>query len=386
MHSTTLHRSGSADSSSALFGADPAEALLSELFVDRFGNSAWDELQAFLRIVSRTNLPFDLSEQLRRHEYPGYPGYEQGLPTVYYYFVPESGWGSEHAFPTKPLDPGFVRSMDGFGLNFGCPLRLKRALELLESLPISEQKSCREGLASPTKHFPMVEELLWLEVWKDGTDKHHLQETTTKTHDWNIIFPDKLLRVECKFRPSDWPRLIDGSAHFPLAGSLTRKASEQLGRAALNELNVLAVTGVAPITNAFQEFCSAELQQAKNIAALVYRSFAGETALISKDHDVAAEISDKIPPQEAQPFQPFYFLCTHRAEAQRRQQHRAKATRESLLGANVTRIDIESLPPRKILFEPPLPYRMNLVKRLPTGEPVFEHVPPYLPLDKSDDT
>ena len=54
--------------------------------------------------------------------------------------------------------------MDGFGLNFGCPLRLKRAIELLESLSSHEQRESREGLKSATKHLPTVEELLWLDV------------------------------------------------------------------------------------------------------------------------------------------------------------------------------------------------------------------------------
>ena len=78
-----------------LFGHNPSEILLSELFVDRFGAQAGQMLEAFLGAVDRTALPFDLLGQVRRHEFPGYPSYEQGLPNLYYYFVPDSGWGSD---------------------------------------------------------------------------------------------------------------------------------------------------------------------------------------------------------------------------------------------------------------------------------------------------
>ena len=52
--------------SHGLFGHEPSEILLSELFVDRFGAQAWQMLEAFLAALGRTALPFDLPEQLRR--------------------------------------------------------------------------------------------------------------------------------------------------------------------------------------------------------------------------------------------------------------------------------------------------------------------------------
>ena len=185
----------------SIFGHNPSESLLAVLFLDRYGVNAWEMLGSFLAAVARTELPFDLLNQIRRHDYPGYPGYEDGLPSMYYYFVPASGWGSDHAFPADPLDPAFVRSMDGFGLNFGCPLRLKRAIEVLEQLPSEEQRGSRDGLASSTRHLSTVEELLWFDVWKEPCDRHHMLETTEKTYDWSITFADLALRLECKFRP-----------------------------------------------------------------------------------------------------------------------------------------------------------------------------------------
>jgi hypothetical protein len=362
-----------------IFGSDPSEALLSELFLDRYGVTAWEILDAFLAAVARTKLPFDLMTQIRKHDYPGYPGYGDGLPSVYYYFVPDSGWGSERAFPSDPLDPAFVRSMDGFGLNMGCPLRLMRAIEVLERLPPEEQKGSRDGLASPTKHLSTVEELLWVDVWNNPLKYHRIPERGSKTHDWSIIFEKVCLRVECKFRPSDWPRLIDGTFHLPMPGTLTRKAGKQLGDAGENEINVLAVTGIAPVTNEFQTFSCEELARAKNIGALVYRRFVGETTVFSLDAKIAASVSERIPPQEAQPFQTFYSMFTHRAEAARRRRRRQskKAEKGVPSCSGLIEIPIPSLSPRRILEAPPLPYRCNLAKRLPSGEPIFEHVPPY---------
>ncbi len=360
---------------------------MAALFLDRFRSDAWQRLDPFLVRVGRTQMPFDLLAQTRKHEYPGYHGYEQGLPTLYYYFVPESGWGSESAPPSDPLDPAFVRSMDGFGLNFGCPLRLARALELLEQLPPEQQTDCRRGLASSTQHLATVEELIWLDTWREPSTTERILETTRKTYDWAIGFDDVTLRLECKFRPSDWPRLIDGSAHLPMVGALTGKAREQLGAAGAGELNVLAVTAVAPVSDAFRDFCRDELERARNIDALVYRRFVGETAVFALDAQVSSTIAQRIPPQPAQPFQPFYFMFTNRAEAARRQSQRQSEshTVSAVSEVKLHEIEIPSLPPRQVFQEPPLPYRCELRQRLPSGEPMFAHVPPYLPPTEPSD-
>jgi len=364
--------------SHGLFGHKPSEILLSELFVDRFGAQAWQMLEAFLAALGRTALPFDLPEQLRRHEFPGYPTYEQGLPNLYYYFVPDSGWGSDRPFPSDPLDPAFVHSMDGFGLDFGCPLRLKRAIELLESLSPHEQRECREGLKSATKHLPTVEELLWLDVWRNPSKRERVLQKATKSHDWRIAFNEVALRVECKFRPSDWPRLIDGSAHLPLPGALSGRARKQLGQAELNEINVVAVTGDAGVTDQFRRFCRDELAAAENVGAIVYRTFAGETTVFSLNSATAQLVADRIPPQEAQPFQPFYLVFPNRVETAKRLKYRQDPIDPLANPVDLIEIAVPSLPARRIFQAPPLPYRRNLTKRLATGEPVFEHVPPYV--------
>jgi hypothetical protein len=370
-----VNRSGN---SPQIFGGKDSETLLSALFLDRFGEKAWERLDQFIRAIGRTELSFDFLANLRKHEYPGYAGYEAGLPTVYYYFVPGSGWGSDSQPPLDPLHPSFVRSTDGFGLNLGCPLRLSRAIEILEGFPEAEQTDCRRGLASSTQHLATVEELLWIDAWNTPVRVRRIVETTSKTYDWRIAFPEIRLRIECKFRPSDWPRLIDGATHIPMPGALTGKARDQLGTAGPNEINLVAVTGVAPVTKAFRAFCGEELSNAPNIGVLVYRRFVGETAVFSLDPELAGVVARNIPQQPSQPFQPFYFMLTHRAEAARRQKRRQSVVaRASTSHADLTELEIPSLRPRRVFQEPPLLYRCNLRERLPSGEPVFEHVSPY---------
>jgi hypothetical protein len=364
-----------------MFGGRESERLLSALFLNRYGGEAWKMLEPFLAALGRTELPFDLLEQVRKHEYPGYTDFEDGLPTVYYYFVPDAGWGSEHPPPIDPLDLGFVRSMDGFGLNFGCPLRLARAIEILEQLPAEAQRDCRHGLASSTKHLSTIEELLWFDAWNEPSARRRIPETTSKTFDWLIAFEDVSLRVECKFRPSDWPRLIDGPSHLLSPGALTKKAREQLGNAETGEINVLAVTGIAEVTDTFRKFCLEELEDAPNIGALVYQRFVGQMSVFSLNAEVASIIARKIPPQPAQPFQHFYFMLTNREEAARRQKKRESNAYEMVPThfPSLTEIPVTSLPPRKYMQEPPLQYRCTLTQRLSGGEPLFENVPPYAP-------
>ena len=115
-----------------LLAANPGETLLAELFSIHFDDPV-EEMERFQSLLTRVKLPFDLFQQLRRQDFPGYPTFECGLPSTYYYFVPGTRWGSTK-LSINPLDPDFVYSTDGFGLNLGCVLRLKKALEIFDSL------------------------------------------------------------------------------------------------------------------------------------------------------------------------------------------------------------------------------------------------------------
>ena len=179
-----------------IFGSRDSEQLLSALFVKRYGASAWQMLGPFLGALSRTQLPFDFLEQIRRHEYLGYVGYEDGMPTITITsFRKLDGEASGRPRRIRSLDRASVYSMDGFGLNFGCPLRLARAIEILEQLPAPERHDSRHALASSTKHLSTVEELLWFDVWRNAAVRERVREGSAKTFDWSIAFENLRLRV-----------------------------------------------------------------------------------------------------------------------------------------------------------------------------------------------
>ena len=127
---------------SRIYGVSESERMLAALFSEQYGDERGGaKLHAFIQNLKQVELPFDLAEQTRREDYPGFPGFECGLPSKYRYFVPGTCYGGHQLFPDNPLDPTFVTAVDGVGLNFGSHLRLKRALEVLLALPAEAQKN-----------------------------------------------------------------------------------------------------------------------------------------------------------------------------------------------------------------------------------------------------
>jgi hypothetical protein len=96
--------------------------ILARLFERHFDDpvSAVIRLETHLKSV---RLPFDLHGQLREMCFPPQRNWPNGRPSWIYYFLPNSGYGSNLAYPTDPLDANFVRTADGFCLNMGWHLR-----------------------------------------------------------------------------------------------------------------------------------------------------------------------------------------------------------------------------------------------------------------------
>jgi len=363
-----------------MFGQHEGEQLLIELFVARYGDGG-KLLDWFLSRLRMVKLPFDLLKQLRRHDHPGYPTFECGLPTTYYYYVPNSGWGSTRSFPNDPLHADFVYSTDGLGLNCGCPLKLKRAIEILFSLPEEEQVECKRNLALSNTHLSTVEELLWLDLWQRPCRVCRSEGQPNRTHDWIVFFDGFTLRIECKFRPFDWARLVDGPAFTPAGDFLAGKASEQLPNPPESgSLNVVCVTGIAPIDDSFRRICAAEFAAYPNVQVLVYRTLAGETTVLSLAQGLTQLVDSLIVPQPADLFQPVYSIWHDRKEKQRRDDARGAEARDSVaeITADLPEIRVASLPPRKRYLIPPMPYRAALERRLDSGEPVFKAITPYV--------
>lgn len=364
-----------------LFGANLGDRLLLECF-SLAHTDPCDELVRFLPKLEGVNLPFSLVSQIRKVEYPGYPGFECGLPSLFHYFVPNSNWGSDCQRPLDPLDLNAVYCTDGFGLNLGCPLRLKKSIELLLRLPQPTASDCWRDLSLPAKHLDTVEEVLWADIWTTDAVVERSENTANRTHDWKVTFSDKLtIRQECKLRKAIWPRLADGPDFQPLPGFLLEKASKQLPKPPENQsINLVSITGLADLDEDMQRLICLELEKHQNVEALVYRGFTGDMTVFSLSERVAEEVCSRITPRGSPEFQPFYYITDDRSERERRRLAKGANPTPSAEKPNSKLFSraVPNRPPNRHFSAPIKPYRKKLINRSPNGEPIFEVVSPYL--------
>jgi hypothetical protein len=250
---------------------------LQNLFARHF-SSPENAVRRFIQNLQTAALPFDLVSYLRELAYPPYPTFECGLPSWIYYYVPGTNWGSYRGQPTNALDPNFVYSGDGMGLNMGCPVRLARALELLFSLPEQAQKECLDGLRSVHKHLPTVEELIWPTLWlgKSELGRGGNLATSATQIDWFFFAKGIPVRLEAKFRPADWPRVTDMGTHQPMKGFFLGKAAKQFPEpSGPLTMHVVGVTGTSEPTPDMLARCEDELADSPTVDAILYRTLLG---------------------------------------------------------------------------------------------------------------
>lgn len=353
------------------------DGFIIEAFRSRFGSIDGARAYAeFCGLLDGVPLPFILGRQMRQLEYPATKGWPDGMPTIFYYFVPNSGWGSEVAFPNDPLATNFVYSTDAMGLNFGCPLRLYFALKRLKT--ISDPGEILSRLALPQKHLAAVEELLWADVWKGGlTVARAIPPTSGKWFDWSVSGSGLTLNVECKFRPSDWPRLVDGDDFQPI--TLLNKAADQLPKQKGDALNIVAITGYAGAQPHFLALIEAELETYRHVDAVAYASLAGAISVHSLHQDVCKTVAACFEARRADYFQLFYPIHHHRAQKEARVTLRPPVTLS--IPQSLISLDIPHLPTQRTIRrgEDALPYRSNVLSRDPvTNEPKITIIPSHL--------
>lgn len=371
-----------------MFGASEQERFLAAMFSDQYGaEQGGKELLRFLDQLAQVQLPFDLVGQMRRLDRPGFAGFECGLPPQFYYFVPGAGYGGHNPPPSDPLAPGFVYAVDGGGLNFGNPLRLKRALAALLRLLTAAQEEARRNLAVASKHLSTVEELVWAGVWQPPYEVERPVAGGAKSHDWKIVFHDLTLNLECKFVPASWPALVDGDEFRLMKGALLGKAGAQLPNPApTGTVNVAAITGIAPVNDGLRQLCHSELQDHPHVPVIVYADIVGQMTVFSLSNELAEQVHRKLERLPADEFGGFATITSYRPENARRLA--ARQTQPATAGdpsrpSGLVELVVKSLPPRRLFTLPPpqYPYRFALDKRLPSGEPVFVWVPPFLPTE-----
>lgn len=354
---------------------------LQNLFAEHFQNSA-TALRRFCQSLQTAALPFDMISYLRELAYPPYPTFECGLPSLIYYYVPGTNWGSHHGQPADSIHPDFVYSGDGIGLNMGCPVRLARALELLFCLPEGAQKDCLAGLRNVHTHLPTVEELLWPTLWlgKSQLSRGGDLAGNGSDVDWFFVACGIPVYLEAKFRPSDWPRLSDMGTHQPMKDFFLGKAAHKFPRPrGPLTMHAVAVTGFGEPTSDLLTMCEDELMANPNVHVVLYRSMLGSVHVISLDRTRARSLAAIIKTPALEEYPPHYEVSWHRQSQKERVQQRLQRPQKLRVPSSKLHvIRVEPPPSPPLFYGPPPEYNCEITERKPDGEPIFKAIPKYL--------
>ena len=145
----------------------------------------------------------------------------------------------------------------------------------------------------------------------------------------------------------------------------------------------MGLTGFAHMTDQFRAFCCESLRAHPNIHVLIYRTYALQTSVLSLDQHCAQQVHSMLTRFAADEFQIFYFVVPNRGEVARRGEARGTSQvkpPQSPPAEGLFELSVDAHPPKAYLTPQPLAYRFDLQERLPSGEPVFRYIPPYLPV------
>lgn len=359
-----------------------------ELLIRLFERHFADPVAAVRRLDSHlasVELPFDFPAQLRELPCPPQPGLPNGLPSVIYYFVPNTRRGTDQPTKEDPLHPSFVNACDGIGLNLGCPVRLLRALDALTQLSPVDQQSPRAGLRNAPEHFSAVEELLWITGWKSPSSLRRGGQLpgVSGDVDWALQAMGYSIYVEAKFRRSDWPRMSDGKTFSRLGeGFLSSAVHKFPDPPHVAALHIVGLTTFDNIDEDIMHGIGHELQATPQIHAVVIRSMLQMTHVIS----ISVEVRDRVLGLLNTPAISD-FPVNHGVFYHREQRDKRIANRQPQNAAKTSQAVCWSLQPQGVVpFPMPEPrlYRLNIPSRGTDGEPHFQIVPKYLMPSQTD--
>lgn len=342
-----------------------------------------DAVAAFQRLernLANVELPFDdLYAQFRELEFPAQPCLPNGMPSFIYYFVPNSGWGSHNAPPIDPLDSTFVGTGDGIGMNFGCPVRLARALDALNGLKPEDQEEVKKELKAPNKHLAIVEELLWLNGWKARSDAQRGGRLVGGSNvDWFLTTHDFPLYLESKFRPSDWARLSDQGTFQSVDGGLLKNAAKKFPIIPKDgALHIVGITGPASLTEEFVHDFGRELETYPQIHGIIYRAMTQMTHVISLHAGVVERLLHVIAQPSIRDFPTNYIVNWHIKQRNERVKQREALPPRPKANA-VSKAICSSIQPRfdaRVVVAPEGAYNANIKSRRDDGEPTFIAIP-----------
>ena len=326
-------------------------------------------------------MPFDFRAQVRELRFPAHSGFPNGYPSLVYYFVPNTGWGSERQFPSGPTDPEFVYCTDGIGLNLGCPVRLLRALDVLNRLAPEEQFEIRNGLKAATKHLATVEELLWLTAFRSpscmkrgGTIAKNGSDV-----DWFLKSSTFPFYIESKFRPSDWPRLSDQGTFLPMAGSFLGKVANKFPDPPHEAaIYCVGITVYQNLTDAILSQIGHELAACPQVHVVIFRTIVQMTHVISLDSGLRDPILSFLAIPSLRDYPINYAVFLHREQRDKRISLADENPPQSVQAPHgVSCWPLEPRSDGPIVFAGDA-YRLNIASRGADGEPQFQAIPKYL--------
>jgi len=360
-----------------------------EMLIRLFQRHFADPVAAVRRLdahLASVELPFDLYAQLRELAYPPQIGLPNGMPSLIYYFVPNSRRGTDQPINEDPRHPSFVNACDGIGLNLGCPVRLLRALDALVQLPPEDQLSPRTGLRTASDHLSTIEELLWLTSWRSPSSLRRGGQFAGVSGDvdWALNANGYPIYVEAKFRRSDWPRLSDGKAYSVLGdGFLSSAVHKFPDPPQAAAMHIVGITTFNNIDEDIMHGIGHELEAAPQIHAVVIRTLLQMTHVIS----LSVEVRDRVLGLLSVPASVDYPInYTVSYDRERRDKRLVDRPQQQNNLKPSTAVCWSLQPQGSIPIQVPEPEtcRIDIPSRGANGEPNFQVVPKHLLKTKSN--
>lgn len=175
-----------------------------------------------------------------------------------YYEIPRSDFGKMSEDNHRDSRPEAYRGA-GTGLTEGSLVRLSKACMIGRkhfgnAWPMGFKKALLHG----TDHLSFLEELFWLDRWHHVTDIEHEaapynSEGFRRSIDWRFKSCGQIINLEVKFRPKDWMRSVDGPQFNKVMPSFFEGVSGKFPIIRKGELNLVAVSCMAPIDRSLRE-------------------------------------------------------------------------------------------------------------------------------------
>lgn len=186
---------------------------------------------------------------------------------------------------------------DGVGLNEGDLFKLARAC-MLRATRISDpwKREEKRRFASHEKHLAFIEELLWLGRFRElkNVKRDHKLNPSESDKDVDFRFRSKSywLNVEAKFRPGTWISKVMGSHKARGVKGLFDEVKGKFHMPALDELNLLCVTGYARADEHLSHGAVKELSEHPEITGLLYWSDDAPTGRPWSYHSITNRLAE----------------------------------------------------------------------------------------------